>query len=50
MKIFFLLFSHHQNYLSQEALLRTLNLRAEDLFFFFDADEIPKPEVTLIRP
>ena len=31
--------------MSREALRRMLNLRDDDLFLSFDADEIPKPEV-----
>jgi hypothetical protein len=32
--------------MSQQALTRILNLSDEDLFFSFDADEIPKSEVS----
>ena len=31
--------------MSQSALARIQNLKDDDLFFSFDADEIPKPEV-----
>ena len=41
----FFLNSHLRNEMSQSALARILNLKDDDLFFSFDADEIPKPEV-----
>jgi len=34
--------------MSQAALARILNLKDDDLFFSFDADEIPKSEVTTL--
>ena len=36
---------YHRSFMSREALRRMLNLRDDDLFLSFDADEIPKPEV-----
>ncbi len=44
--MFFLYFSHLRNEMSQAALARIRNLKDEDLFFSFDADEIPKPDVS----
>ena len=35
--------------MSREALRRIQNLRDDDIFLSFDADEIPKPEVKRIK-
>jgi hypothetical protein len=42
------IFSYLRNEMSQAALARILNLKDDDLFFSFDADEIPKSEVTTL--
>jgi hypothetical protein len=45
-----IIFSFIRNEMSQSAVKRITNLKDDDLFLSFDADEIPKTEARRISP